>query len=106
MTQLANDFETLGFWEDETDEEHIVIYGMDFPSENAYIIVTDDSGKTPATNKDTLVIACYDNDDCFLWGKELQNWFALEKLVTENKAETKELLEALKAYTLPKKKNK
>ena len=106
MSQLSADLENLGFWEDETEEEHIPIYGMDFTQDDAYIIVTDDSGKTPLTNKDTLVLACYNNDDCFLWGKELENYFALEKLIAEHKAGTSELLTAIENYALPKKKKK
>ena len=47
MTQLNSAFEKLGFWESETEEEHIAIFGMDFPSEQAYIIITDDAGNTP-----------------------------------------------------------
>ena len=45
MQITAADFEKLGFWEDETPEEKIIVYGMDF--DDAYIMLTDDLGKTP-----------------------------------------------------------
>lgn len=103
MNNLSLEFEKLGFWEDSTEEENIVVYGMDFPVAQAYIIFTDDTGKTPETKQDSLVVACYNDDDCFKWGKELENFYALEQLVSNNPAGSLELLEAIKAYTLPKK---
>ncbi|MEG0831588.1 MAG: hypothetical protein RSF75_04515 [Acidaminococcaceae bacterium] len=103
MSQLSEDFEKLGFWESETEEENIVVFGMDFPTDESFIVITDDAGKTPETTKTHLVVACYSDDDCFIWGKEVQNWFALDKLIAEFPAGTPELLEALKNYVIPKK---
>ena len=37
MQITAADFEKLGFWEDETPEEKIIVYGMDF--DDAYSVV-------------------------------------------------------------------
>lgn len=92
------DFEKLGFWEDTTPEENITIYGMDFA--NTYIIFTDELGRTPSKKNDYLVVAAYDaNEDCFLWGKELKNFAALEALCKEHQGEA--LLAALEAYELP-----
>ncbi|MGL5206248.1 MAG: hypothetical protein ACRC8T_01875 [Acidaminococcaceae bacterium] len=103
MTQLNPAFEKLGFWESETEEEHITIFGMDFPSEQSYIIITDDAGNTPELASKPIVVACYSDEDCFKWGKELKNFAALEEIAAENPAESKEMLEPLKNYTLPKK---
>ena len=103
MTQLSSEFEKLGFWESETEEEHITIFGMDFPSEQSYIIITDDAGNTPENENKPIVVACYSDEDCFKWGKELENFTALEAIATANPPESKELLEVLQNYTLPKK---
>ena len=102
MTQLNSAFEKLGFWESETEEEHIAIFGMDFPSEQAYIIITDDAGNTPEDEDKPIVVACYSDDDCFKWGKELEDFAALEEIATANQPESKELLEALQNYSLQK----
>ena len=102
MTQLSSEFEKLGFWESETEEEHIAIFGMDFPSEQSYIIITDDAGNTPEDENKSIVVACYSDDDCFKWGKELEDFAALEEIATANQPESKELLEALQNYSLQK----
>lgn len=102
MTQLSSAFEKLGFWESETEEEHITIFGMDFPSSQSYIIVTDDAGKTPEAEDAPLVVACYTDDDCFKWGKELENFAALAAIATANAPESAEMLTALENYVLPK----
>ncbi len=102
MTQLSSAFEKLGFWESETEEEHIAIFGMDFPSEQSYIIITDDAGNTPEDENKSIVVACYSDDDCFKWGKELEDFAALEEIATANQPESKELLEVLQNYSLQK----
>lgn len=66
----AADFDQLGFWEDATPEENITVYGMDFGTD--YIMLTDDLGKTPLDAKKFIVVAAYDDADCFLWGVELK----------------------------------
>ena len=81
----AADFEKLGFWEDATPEENITVYGMDF-------------------GKKFIVVAAYNDDDCFLWGVELKDFAALKELCAQFPAGSSELLEALRAYTLPKNK--
>ena len=45
MAGLAKEFEQLGCWESATEEENIVIYGMDFEDEKVFIVFTDDMGK-------------------------------------------------------------
>lgn len=102
MTQLSSAFEKLGFWESETEEEHIAIFGMDFPSEQSYIIITDDAGNTPEDENKSIVVACYSDDDCFKWGKELEDFAALEEIATANQPESKEMLEVLQNYSLQK----
>ena len=102
MTQLNSALEKLGFWESETEEEHIAIFGMDFPSEQSYVIITDDAGNTPEDEDKPIVVACYSDDDCFKWGKELEDFAALEEIATANQPESKELLEALQNYSLQK----
>lgn len=96
----AADFDKLGFWEDTTPEENITVYGMDFA--NAYIMLTDDLGKTPTDAKKFIVVAAYDDADCFLWGVELKNFAALKELLAQYAAGSDELLEALRTYKLPK----
>lgn len=92
----AADFEKLGFWEDETPEENITVYGMDFGTD--YLMLTDDLGKTPADPKKFIVAAAYDDADCFLWGVELKNFAALQKLCSEHEANSSELFEAIRNY--------
>ena len=100
MQITAADFERLGFWKDETPEEKITVYGMDFDA--AYILLTDDLGKTPCDSKKSIVVAAYNDDDYFLWGKELKNFATLEVLCKVNAAGSNELLEALENYTIVK----
>lgn len=97
----AADFAKLGFWEDATPEENITVYGMDFGDD--YIMLTDELGKTPANEKAFLVVAAYNDADCFLWGVELKNFAALKDLCAAHPAGSPELLEALRSYKLPKK---
>lgn len=97
----AADFDKLGFWEDTTPEENIKVYGMDFAN-GAYIMLTDDLGKTPVDEKKFIVVAAYDDADCFLWGVELKNFAALQELCARYAAGSAELLEALRTYKLPK----
>ena len=98
----ALDFEKLGFWEDSTPEENITVYGMDFGTD--YIMLTDDLGNTPVDAKKFIVVAAYNEEDCFLWGVELKNFAALKELCSQHEAGSAELLEALRTYTLPKNK--
>lgn len=98
MQITAADFEKLGFWEDETPEEQITVYGMDFGTD--YIMLTDDLGKTPCDSKKSIVVAAYNEDDCFLWGKELKNFAALQALCAAHPANSPELLVALEEYTI------
>ena len=97
----ALDFEKLGFWEDATPEENITVYGMDFDDD--YILLTDEDGKTVVDPKKYIVVAAYDQEDCFLWGVELKNFSALKELCAQSPAGSSELLEALRTYILPKK---
>lgn len=100
----AADFDQLGFWEDATPEENITVYGMDFGTD--YIMLTDDLGKTPLDAKKFIVVAAYDDADCFLWGVELKNFAALKELCAQYAPGSAELFQALKEYKLPKKKIK
>ena len=77
----AADFDQLGFWEDATPEENITVYGMDFGTD--YIMLTNDLGKTPLDAKKFIVVAAYDDADCFLWGVELKNFAALKELCAQ-----------------------
>lgn len=95
----AADFEKLGFWEDATPEENITVYGMDFGTD--YIMLTNDVGQTPTKEKDFIVVAAYNEANYFLWGVELPNFAALQELCAAHKAESQELLNALKEYKLP-----
>lgn len=70
MAGLAKEFETLGCWESAQRKKNIVIYGMDF-RRKSFIVFTDDMGKTRRC-KSFFVAACYSEDDCFYWGKELE----------------------------------
>lgn len=99
MANLTTEFEELGFWETTTEEDNIDIYGMDF--DDAYILITDDAGRTVTTHGKTIVVACYDENEGFLWGKELRDFDALKNLVEEYKPETNELLEKIQEYKLP-----
>lgn len=74
MAGLAQEFERLGCWESATEEENIVIYGMDFEDEKVFVVFTDDAGTTPADETAPLVAACYSDDDCFKWAR---NWKTL-----------------------------
>ena len=96
MAGLAKEFEQLGCWESATEEENIVIYGMDFEDEKVFIVFTDDMGKTPVDAK----------DDCFYWGKELENFAAWQHMCNEYKPGSSALLHALEVYELPKNKTK
>lgn len=96
----AADFEKLGFWEDATPEENIAVYGMDFGTD--YIMLTDDLGKTPSDPEKSIVAAAYNDAGCFLWGKELKNFAALQALCAAHPAGSVELLQAFGDYTLPK----
>ena len=104
MSEVSIVLEKLGFWETETEEEHITIYGMDFPENNSYILITDDGGKTPEDNRAPLIIACYDNNDCFQWGKELKNLFILDEIFGTHTAGSTELLQDIQNYVVPPKK--
>ena len=97
----AADFNKLGFWEDITPEENITVYGMDFGGD--YIMLTDELGKTPVNEKSFIVVAAYNDADCFLWGVELKNFATLKELCAAYPPNSRELLKALRAYKLPKK---
>ena len=101
LALTAADFDKLGFWEDSTPEENITVYGMDFGTD--YIMLTDDLGKTPLDAKKFIVVAAYDEADCFLWGVELKNFAALKELCAQYAPGSAELFQALKEYKLPKK---
>ena len=75
---------------------------MDFGTD--YIMLTDDLGKTPLDAKKFIVVAAYDEADCFLWGVELKNFAALKELCAQYVPGSAELFQALKEYKLPKKK--
>lgn len=98
----AKDFEALGFWEDTTPEENITVYGMDFGPD--YVMLTDDLGKTPTDEQKFIVVAAYDEADCFLWGVELKGFAALKELCAKYAVGSAELLAAMKNYKLPKEK--
>ena len=100
MQLTAEDFAVLGFWEDVTPEEQIIVYGMDFGDN--YLLLTDELGKTPTDSSAIIVAAAYDGSDCFLWGKELKNFAALKQLCTDNAPGSDALFIALQNYTLPK----
>lgn len=97
----SKDFADLGFWEDTTPEENIVVYGMDFGTD--YIMLTDDLGKTPLKENSFLVVAAYNGADCFLWGVELKDFTALKEICAEYTVGSMELFNALRDYKLPKK---
>lgn len=103
MAGLEHEFELLGCWESATEEENIVVYGMDFEDAEAFVVFTDDAGKTPAEAEAPLVAACYSDDDCFKWGKELESFAAWQQLCTQYQPGSVALLAALETYELPKK---
>ena len=74
---------------------------MDFGDD--YILLTDEDGKTIVDPKKFIVVAAYDQEDCFLWGVELKNFSALKELCAQSPAGSSELFEALRTYILPKK---
>ena len=47
MAGLAKEFEQLGCWESATEEENIVIYGMDFEDEKVFIVFNNTSNTFP-----------------------------------------------------------
>ena len=94
MLDLSKEFSLLGFLE-EAEEDGTVTYVMDFP-DDAYIIVTDDNGKTPVRAKQNLVLACYDANGRYLWGSEFKTFMELQKLCQNNPPGSAELLQALK----------
>lgn len=104
MSEVSMVLDKLGFWETETEDDHITIYGMDFPEMHCYILITDDSGNTLEDNRVPLVVACYDENDCFQWGKELKNLFILDEILGSCAAGSTKLLAAIQAYTPPPKK--
>lgn len=103
MAGLAQEFERLGCWESATEEENIIIYGLDFEDEKVFVVFTDEMGKTPMDAAAPLVAACYSDDDYFKWGKELENFAAWQQLCADHKTGSTALLQALAAYELPKK---
>lgn len=104
MSELSMVLDKLGFWEAETEDDHITIYGMDFPETHCYILITDDGGNTPEDNRAPLIVACYDENDCFQWGKELKNLFILDEIVGAHTAGSTILLKAIQDYVTPPKK--
>lgn len=91
----AEDFAKLGFWEDNTPEENITIYGMDF--EKTYVTLTDGDGKCPEDDKKALIMAAYDDDSCFLWFREFKNFKALEEVCKQAESESEELFKLFEA---------
>lgn len=96
---LDKEFSALDCWSAPTEEEKINVYGMDF--ETCYLIFTDLDGKTPVDPKAPIVAACYDDNDAFMWGKELKDLAALQELRKQN-SDDDAFLNALENYTLPK----
>ncbi len=95
MMLTAEDFEKLGFWEDETPEENITVYGKDFS--NGYLLLTDELGKTPLDDKEIIVAAFYDESDAFLWSVEIKN-FSDFKAICKNNTSDADFLTALRNY--------
>ena len=85
----VQDFEKLGFWEDSTPEENITVYGMDF--EKTYVTLTDIDGKTPTDPNKPLIMAAYDDANCFLWFSEFSSFAALAKVCAKSPADREEL---------------
>lgn len=94
MLDLAKEFSLLGFLE-EAGEDGTLTYVMDF-SDDVYVTVTDDNGRTPVRAKQNLVLACYDGEGRYLWGSEFKTFMELQKLCREKPAGSPELLRALK----------
>ena len=94
MLNLNKEFTDLGFLE-ETDEDNITTYVMDFAN-GIFITITDENGKTPVRAKQNLVMACYDGEGRYLWGSECKTFMELQKLCQANAAGSTELLQALK----------
>lgn len=101
MQLTAEDFAALGFWENVTPEEQIIVYGMDFGDD--YVLLTDELGRTPAQAQAIIVAAVYDGSDCFLWGREIKDFAALKELCQGREPGSSEILNALADYKLPKK---
>lgn len=87
----AEDFAKLGFWEDNTPEENITIYGMDFAE--TYVTLTDVDGKTPTDEKKGMIMAAYDEAGCFLWFREFKSFKELAEVCQAAEAESEELWE-------------
>ena len=94
MLDLGKEFSLLGFLE-ETEEDGTITYVMDF-SDDVYITVTDDNGRTPVRAKQNLVLACYDGEGRYLWGSECKTFMELQKFCQDKTAGSPELLLALK----------
>ena len=95
MLDLAKEFSLLGFL-DEAEEDGTITYVMDF-SDDVYITVTDDNGRTPVRAKQNLVLACYDSEGRYLWGSEFKTFMELQKLCQDKPAGSPGLLQALKS---------
>ena len=120
MAGLAKEFEQLGCWESATEEENIVIYDLEdiaeeMPTEyeilkpqeiHSLIAVPFFENQKLVDAKASLVAACYSEDDCFYWGKELENFAAWQHMCNEYKPGSSALLHALEVYELPKNKTK
>ena len=94
MLDLAKEFSLLGFLE-EAGEDGTLTYVMDF-SDDVYVTVTDDNGRTPVRAKQNLVLACYDGEGRYRWGSEFKTFMELQKLCQNNPTGSPELLQALK----------
>ena len=94
MLDLAKEFSLMGFLE-EAGEDGTLTYVMDF-SDDVYVTVTDDNGRTPVRAKQNLVLACYDGEGRYLWGSEFKTFMELQKLCRDNPPGYPELLQALK----------
>ena len=91
----AEDFAKLGFWEDNTPEENITIYGMDFAE--TYVTLTDVEGKTPTEENKGFIMAAYDDNNCFLWFREFKNFKALSEVCTQAASASDELFQLFEA---------
>ena len=94
MLDLSKELPLLGFLE-ETDEDSIITYVMDFPG-GIFVTVTDDNGKAPVRAKQNLVLACYDSEGLYLWGSEVKTFMELQKLCENKEAGSPELLQSFK----------
>ena len=95
MLDLAREFSLLGFLE-EAEEDGTITYVMDF-SDDMYVTVTDDNGRTPVRAKQNLVLACYDGKGRYLWGSECKTFMELQKLCQDKPTGSPGLLFALKS---------